>query len=88
MYFKVLALYSFRVFLLHFCIVLCFSVSDNVAVTAHARTLAIKVLSFASPSYRMMQMLYFTGTGKQDSSRENWASLTGNLHCCGCAREG
>jgi len=53
MYFKLLALHPFTVFFLHFCIVLCFSVSDNVAVTAHARAHAVKVLSWASPSYRM-----------------------------------
>jgi hypothetical protein len=87
MYFKVLALNPFRVFLLHFYIVLCFSVSDNVAVTAHARALAIKALSCASPSYRMMQMLYFRVIGKQDSSRESWVSLTSILQCCGCATD-
>jgi len=87
MYFKVLGLHPFRVFLLQFCIVLCFSVSDNVAVTAHARALAIKALSCAS-SYRMIQMLYFTVTGKQDSSREKWVSLTSNLQYCGCVTQG
>ena len=75
MYFKVLALHPFRVFILHFCIVLCLSVS-GVAVTALARALAIKALSCVSPSYRTMQMLHFTVTGKQDSNRESWVSLT------------
>ena len=88
MHFKILALNPCRVFLLHFCIVLCFPVSDNVAVTAHARALAIKTFSCASPSYRMMQMLYFTVTGKQDSSRESWVSLASNLQYCGYVTEG
>jgi len=87
MYFKIFAPHPFRVFLLHFYIVLCFSVSDNVAVTALARALAIKTLSCASPSYRMKQMQYFTVTGKQDSSREIWVSLTSNLQCCVCVCE-
>jgi len=87
MYFIVSVLHPFRVFILHFCIVLCFSVSDNLAVTAHARALAIKALSCASP-YWMMQMLYFTIMGKQDSSREIWVSLTSILQCCECVTEG
>jgi len=33
-------------------------------------------------------MVYFTVTGKQDSRRESWVSLTSNLECCGNATEG
>jgi hypothetical protein len=63
-------------------------VSDSLAVTAHARALAIKAFSCASPSCRMMQMLYFTAMGKQDSGREIWVSLTSILQCCLCATGG